>query len=508
MRWFVLLLAGCDVTGTYKCTTSAQCQLPDKTGGYCEVTTSACSFDDPACPTLRRYDDSAGDLAGQCVSGIVTGRYTQRFAINDDHYAPQLLEQPVSSPSLAVKLDDGTAPAISYDGAAFSFPIHHDGQIYDLVVSGTTYQLALPHVVVADAIAGRPDRVPVMPSTKINFRYTSAPPGDTVIASTGVWTRTDLMTGNIYFTFDWSTASSLSGSLGLLDASKHDQLYFTRVNTSNGVSTIVGAAALPLMLPNGGLIDLAPTVLPSLPVDVCKLVYAPLSSEATRLGGTMPTATWSLQALPLPALGPTGALEIYSRATVAPTTNVNAMAKFNNPFGATVVARMRVDTAKSIMASGAMTASTQLETTIVTADTGGDTKCNGPMTSLQRTISTPDNPTVANTPIGAEGMQLMAFDRGQPVTITWSADGELHEIALYQVGVDSNTFETTLTSVYDARTIVPSVEIDPALLASGQSYVIMLLERRGYPGAATGDVTTRALPFEHTTHWSHVFTVP
>lgn len=59
------LLAACRVDGTFQCTIDADCD--GATGGTCEAT-KRCAFPDTACSTPRRYDDSAGELAGQCVA--------------------------------------------------------------------------------------------------------------------------------------------------------------------------------------------------------------------------------------------------------------------------------------------------------------------------------------------------------------------------------------------------------------------------------------------------------
>lgn len=59
------LLAACRVEGTFVCKADADCD--GVAGGTCEDN-QRCSFPDPTCSTPRRYDDSAGDVSGQCVA--------------------------------------------------------------------------------------------------------------------------------------------------------------------------------------------------------------------------------------------------------------------------------------------------------------------------------------------------------------------------------------------------------------------------------------------------------
>ena len=54
---------GCLRTTEYKCTTSTECG----SSGVCELSVGFCSFPDSQCG--RRFGDSAGTLANQCVNG-------------------------------------------------------------------------------------------------------------------------------------------------------------------------------------------------------------------------------------------------------------------------------------------------------------------------------------------------------------------------------------------------------------------------------------------------------
>lgn len=64
----VLANAGCLRKTEFQCSDDSACG----TAGRCE-TTGFCSFADPDCSSGRRYDQSAGSLAGQCTGGGTTG---------------------------------------------------------------------------------------------------------------------------------------------------------------------------------------------------------------------------------------------------------------------------------------------------------------------------------------------------------------------------------------------------------------------------------------------------
>jgi len=61
---FVLTSAGCLRKTEFQCNDDSACGA----NGRCE-TTGYCSFVDPDCQSGRRYDQSAGPLAGQCTGG-------------------------------------------------------------------------------------------------------------------------------------------------------------------------------------------------------------------------------------------------------------------------------------------------------------------------------------------------------------------------------------------------------------------------------------------------------
>ena len=68
----IAVLASCGDIGPYRCATQAQCLAANAAEGYC-TPYGYCAFPDPSCPAISlgngyRYDESAGPLAGGCVS--------------------------------------------------------------------------------------------------------------------------------------------------------------------------------------------------------------------------------------------------------------------------------------------------------------------------------------------------------------------------------------------------------------------------------------------------------
>lgn len=74
MRWLLaivsMLVSGCRYTGTYACERDEECRS-SAAPGTCQLPAGVCSFPDLTCPLGQRYDDTAGDLAGECVESAI-----------------------------------------------------------------------------------------------------------------------------------------------------------------------------------------------------------------------------------------------------------------------------------------------------------------------------------------------------------------------------------------------------------------------------------------------------
>ena len=62
-------LAGCFPTGEFHCITDLDCVTADGTSGSCEPN-QFCSFPDGTCPSGSRFGAGAGDVSGECTTGV------------------------------------------------------------------------------------------------------------------------------------------------------------------------------------------------------------------------------------------------------------------------------------------------------------------------------------------------------------------------------------------------------------------------------------------------------
>lgn len=95
----LLLLAGCLRTTSYTCHDDGACGA----NGKCE-STGYCSIPDEQCG--RRYDSSAGSLAGTCVGGAMVDAPTSDAHATDAH---AIDAAPFCDPQLFVEIPGGTA---------------------------------------------------------------------------------------------------------------------------------------------------------------------------------------------------------------------------------------------------------------------------------------------------------------------------------------------------------------------------------------------------------------
>ena len=511
----VLALAACDVSAPYPCSSSVQC-THGTTLGYCE-TTGFCSFDDASCDSQRRYDVSADALSSACVEGIVTGHVRQRYVTNDEQFAPVVNERgmPAATAMTAVTLADGAMPNVSYretDGA-FSFP-DPDHLAYDLVVAGTHYQLSQPHVELAERTAGRPERTAVTKSTPIRFQYTNNPAGNTVIASTGLWTQTT-NGSQTSFTFDWKSATSSSGALGLLDATQRDLMYLTKVEAQNGYSAITGVGTASVTLADGVMTVVPAATLDTPLLDQCVHVVVPEVDTSMRLLAAVPRSytaavDWGIEAEPaIDALGRVGALDVVT-GTAGALANIDRTVTLHDPFvGTTLVASTELRATYTIPYSGTTGVSgiNVISVSAPFAQTGG---CATDVATLASTVGIAGPITVAGTPVTSDE-QMVTIDLTQRVPITWTAASagtvHVHVVDLYELSNSGSGPGAITTAIDEVETTDPSYLLDPTLLAKGHTYLLYITELRGIPNAASGDLATFTFPVETSATWTRSFVV-
>ena len=508
----VALAAGCQVTGTYHCMTDDQCAR-GSSAGFCE-TSGYCSFTDSTCDTQRRYDSSAGSgLDSTCVETIVTGYYRGRFVVNDAAFMPSVVELPPAPTAVVnVTLDDGTQPKLhlAADGH-FVFDIAHAGQAYRVFADGTEYQLAAPHLDIGVIVAGRADRVPVTMPTQLLITLTGNISGNDGIASTGLWTVFDTGTNNSSFGLDWRMVSSVSGALGLLDASKHDRLYVTKRVTTNGVTSLVGYGTADVTLADGMNMAIMNVAIAHT-TDDCRQLTAPLADHAARLAMTVPGATpewsWAILAAAAPdQMGLNAVQTLASTASPTAPANIDAPQMLGNPFpGTTLVA----DTVVALSYPFAMTgiSGPNLFATSASASTfAAGATCAEQKSSLDATVAIAGEVSVGGTAITADD-QAVTVDPTKTTQVTWklAVPGTAGAFRITMFEVTNDGTNASLNATHTFFTVAPQLALAPGLLASGHTYIFEIVTSLS-PLAAGGDFMTHVLPLASTSTYSHSFAV-
>jgi hypothetical protein len=510
-----LALCGCSVQAPYPCTSSDMC-VRAGTQGYCEAA-GYCSFDATDCASQRRFDASASDaLASTCVTGITTGRDVQHYATNDASFEPVVTTRGIPGITPTATLLDGTVEPVTYsdrDGS-FSFP-NPDGQPYDLQLDGTLFQFDLPHVELVEHLAGRPDRTPITKPTQVHFQYQSTAPGNDTIASTGVWTETPMANGNNVITFDWKSAVSLSGSNGLLDASKNDQLFFTKVSQQTGYTTITAYATATPTLADGTMATIPSATLTVPLLDQCVHVVAPEMSTYARITSALPMGNYSSQqswtVIAVPSLDETGVVGalVIATGTDAGLVDVDKTITLHDPYpGTTLLGKLEVNALFTLSQGGIDGSGSVINGFTIWAPFASTGACATDTATLAPTIGLPGPLSVGGTQITSHEQHVTA-DLTQRVMLSWGyvvpGPVDLTEVQLVELSNDGTSLAVDLR--FDEYTATASLSIDPTLLVKGHTYIVHLVSHASAANAAAGDFVTPAVPIETSSAWSESFTV-
>jgi len=512
------LIAGCQVTGHYHCTSDDQCLRGSETG-FCELA-GYCSFTDPSCASQRRYDDSAeAPYADQCVAAgsgsgsIVTGSYRQVYATNDSSFMPTVVDQAIAPANLTVTLADGSRPAVTVaaDGT-FSFTRASDTQVY-MIDTSIEYQSDAAHVEIGDVGLGRPGRTPVAPATQVSIQFTTPPQGTNSLASTGLWATLDTSSSNNPFVVDWSTASTLSGPLALLDAAEDDRLYMLQYKTTNNVETIGAFSANAVTMTNGATTTLTNIALTSTPPDSCRHLVAPLGAAETRLAAAAPKGSpfwqWTIIAAAAPDRVPVlSGIVLAGTAQITPASDVDIQGSFANPFAGSqpfaIAAVGRVYNLAMNGVPGPSVATAFYSTSPFSAGT----MCSEQTATLANAIELPGEISIGGTAVTADD-QKITLDVTSPLQVTWAiaAPGVAGTYGVQLFELTNDGMKTTLTGLRTYRTPHRSLVIAPGMLARGHTYVFAVASTTGYPMEASGDFLTLSPAFEDGVEISHSFLV-
>lgn len=462
------------------------------------------------------------DAAVDASPDFVTGELLHRFVMNAPTGAPVEFQEPDRDVGLSVSFDDGSEPtALVIDPGLGTFSFARPaGAPYRLIATSardghvpTEWQTSLPALSLVAMTAGRPMREPVTLSTPLTFTTPTAP-GTHVVLSTGVWTETAIP-GDV---LDWKQAFASGPPLGLLDASKSDQLFYVVrsvfADTATGLTytAFLSEATKAVTIVDGMPQNIALAFATSVR-DQCAKIAAPRAAAMQRVAlaagpGTTPASDdWIIHAAPNPALGPVGVLTLAFHVEVPPTVPSNQIINvaYRNPFpGHSSIASMGAFYGRTIAAPGAsglvLTTGARVYTPVLPCPA---------LTALELTQGIPGALSLAGVQLTGPDGTVVPVDANAPLSLSWSlaASGpvDVSSATIYEVVAQNG--KTSLVPVRQFKTLGQSVTIAANVLQPQTSYVARVDAAIGYPDAATGDLRTVQYPYGNVTQWSRVFQI-
>jgi hypothetical protein len=471
-----------------------------------------------------RATDAAID--GPALPRMVTGHLRLDYSMNDSGFVPVVASQifPAAQVTLAIVHDDGSTTPATYDDTtgAFTFvaPAPYRLRVATPFGHGDL-ELAASSLELVDRIAGRPTRTPVTLPTTIVFQLGMAT-GTAVIYTTGLWTQTTtnvVDTGD--FSFRWDGATSVSGPLGLIDASQRDVVYIAEVTTlvadGRAYTAITELAASAGVTLTDGSTYTLPGGMTAEPGSQCVHVISVMGTEQQRITSALPNsyiqsnANWQLSAVPSQAQGPVGAMWVAILAQQGSLTDVDMKPSFFNPFPGDLLASINVSDDFMIQLPGATPATVSVATTTyLPATQTALATCPGNFVFLQPSIALAGSPTIGATRLTTDG-QSVPLDLSRSIPITWglAAAGPVDytSIKVFEVAKEGSPLATTLHDVGVIITPTSSAHVDASWFVPGNAYVLQFATHTGVPNAASGDFATLAYPRADGVSWSHYFVV-
>ena len=303
-------------------------------------------------------------------------------------------------------------------------------------------------------------------------------------------------------TFAYSNATAFRGPLNTFTSA--DRLLLLRYNNGN---VLTGVGSAPAMdqgatstLVFGSLSALAPTTVIAVPLDA--------SMVTPRFAAAMPATPftglgWSVAASVTEDGIDAGPLLQSGGALV---TDTSVSLSFANPFAATdswqATMLMVADGARSFTP-----ADPALPVTL-TAQFAQKAEPTAAL-SLNFPAAMPTMITLQGTPLVTDGLAV-TLDTTHAVTVdvtTDTSDVVLYQVYLYALVPNTGMTALEFQEVFDATSDQPSFTFPPELFQDGLYTISVVCYDGGYPGAETGDLTTRTFPFAYGALDSGVFTV-
>jgi hypothetical protein len=246
-----------------------------------------------------------------------------------------------------------------------------------------------------------------------------------------------------------------------------------------------------------------------MPVPASQTLTATIGAAAAtaRMGSATPppTATslpWNIIAEPGWPIA--GGLGVQLRATAAGGSDTAINASYGFPFGAMswhpVFTWAPTGSRTATVATGSGSATlpvTMFSQLAEFTDLTGGSAVTADLPAAQPLVVTLDGNAL--TKDGA----AISLDVTQRLVVTFTTDttnATLYQLNVFQLVPNSATAPTALVykTILGSSALVPSFTLPANLLAAGQSYVIRAVTVEGaFPNMASGDFTTRSLPFSH-----------
>jgi hypothetical protein len=499
----------------------------------------ACAVDG-TCPTglTCGSDQLCHSGAADCTE-LVSGTYGHTLITNTTSGAPTSSNLTLTTDQLdlSVVLDDtGAKPPITFDGDTFSFarntadePYRFTEQALEETALSTEIQDDVPMLTLWSPYFGRQIRSGVNQPTPLNFTldlngtapthsYVSSTGLRTFAAASGVVTMGSAMT----FSFDWRTAGSLFGGLGLLQASEGDVLWYTGLaetvaadgNAYDNYYAMVGMVREMVTLSNGGTTPIAATITPT-PANLCVELMMPRLTETTRVGastpfgsGMTPLSSWNITSTPYAAITPAAGIAIVEAYSASTIIDQDTSIAYANPYPEDQIAYMYAFFRRDSMLGSASLPLDWGTSQYMPVPSATAASCA--QVAMSATIAMPGVPTLGGTPLDTDG-QTVTIDSSGPITLDFtptaagSGSADDWTVELYQVTPSGTTLSLATLRVYWTRT--PSVSIDPLLFVPGQLYLFQLNARIGFPQASSGNYQPVSYPYGTSAGYSAVFQV-
>ncbi len=503
----------------------------------------ACGNDHGAHPD-GPVDGPLPDAGGTAVHGAITSIET----VNDGSGNPvgAVMPPDTSLVALTVTHADGTSASVALgsDGT-FAFDVAALGDPYRLTVAvqgeaTDDYESSSPELAIRLIGAGHIPRAPVNTGISINTTFTNWVDGDVaVLATTGLWaarsqefvtTPFGSATEPWQFQWLWQDVPSLSGPLGLLDASQNDRLFVTEWHEKavpepyESITASFGSDGVTMT--DGSDIDLPSMAIAPI-AQRCAKVIAPRRSELARVTAALPdsyvdsTEGWTLEIAAGSGIGAVGAQGVADGTQISGIdgsgTDANVLASFGDPFGgSTMLLSLVADQTRAIAVGSddqpaflAVGTESIVELPVPDVGSCGASAAVAQATPTVAIASIPVATGTSPVTLGSDDA-VVAVAAGSDVAVSWTlaAAGSADEYAVQLMQVSDDGLQATLTVVRTVFTTARSTTFDTATtLQPGNLYVLRVFAREGFRGASSGDFGTITFPFASEVTVSHTFTV-